>query len=205
LAVGGKACQFGYLPSADPRLALNSQLLLTPAQQLDLITQMLSGQATPTQFFSGASGRPAGLLNNWTQLNVEKGFEMLAIPNNNYDCVKRCMANDGKVYDQPVQRLKERTQAAYLMGDFNLDHLPFTNIAFPFGWEIDGNMGYRYIRTRVSGTGMMPRRRLTTRSTPATRAAPLPTPISATPRSTPPRMTSCPSITWPCGWCRTSW
>jgi TonB-dependent receptor len=43
----------------------------------------------------------------------------------------------------------------YIMGDFGLDHVPFTGIAFPFGWEIEGNMGYRYVRTTVHGTGQM--------------------------------------------------
>jgi TonB-dependent receptor len=155
LAPGGKACQYGYLPSADPRLALNNQLFLHPQQWQDLVAQSLTGQATATQFFGGASGRPAGLLDNWTQIDVEKAFALIGAPNNNYDCVKRCTANDGNVYDQPVQKLKERTQAYYVMGDFGIDHVPFTDIALPFGWEIEGNLGYRYIRTRVSGTGMM--------------------------------------------------
>jgi TonB-dependent receptor len=41
------------------------------------------------------------------------------------------------------------------MGDFGLDHLPFTDRALPFGLELEGNLGVRYVRTRVSGTGMM--------------------------------------------------
>jgi TonB-dependent receptor len=155
LAPGGKACQYGYLPSADPRLALNNQLLVTPQQWQELIGQVLSGQATSTQYFSGAKGRPSGMLDNWTQIDVEKAFALLKVPYNNYDCVKSCTANDGNVYDQPMQKLKERTQAFYVMGDFGIDHIPFTSIAFPFGWEIEGNLGYRYIRTKVSGNGMM--------------------------------------------------
>jgi TonB-dependent receptor len=155
LAPGGKACQYGYLGSPDPRLALNGTLQLTPQQFQDLIGQVLSGQATPTQLFSGAKGRPAGMLDNWTQIDVEKAFALLGVPNNNYDCVKSCTANDGKVYDQPVQKLKERTQAFYLMGDFDIDHVPFTSLALPFGWDIEGNLGYRFVRTQVSGVGMM--------------------------------------------------
>jgi len=155
LGAGGKRCQYGYTPVSDPRLALNSTVQLTPQQWQDLIGQVLTGQATPTQLFSGAKDRPSGMLNNWTQLDVEKAFALLGVPNLNYDCVKSCTANDGKVYDQPVQKLKETTQAYYLMGDFGIDHIPFTDTALPFGWEIDGNIGVRFVRTKVSGTGML--------------------------------------------------
>jgi len=155
LGPGGKPCQYGYTSSPDPRLALNSTVQLTPQQWQDLIGQVLSGQATPTQLFSGAKDRPGGMLDNWTQIDVEKAFGLLGVPNNNYDCVKRCTANDGNVYDQPVQKLKERTEAFYVMGDFGIDHVPFTDLALPFGWELEGNLGYRYVRTKVNGIGMM--------------------------------------------------
>ncbi|TWI65417.1 TonB-dependent receptor [Pseudoduganella lurida] len=155
LGPGGKPCQYGYTPVADPRLGLNSTVQLTPQQWQSLIGQVLQGQATPTQFFSGAKGRSDGMLDNWTQINVEKAFSLLGVPNNNYDCVKTCTATDGKIYEQPVQRLNERTKALYLMGDFGIDHIPFTKIAFPFDWELEGNLGYRYVRTDVNGTGMM--------------------------------------------------
>jgi TonB-dependent receptor len=155
LGAGGNACQFGFTPSADPRHALDGNTVLTVQQWQDMITQTLTGKATPTQFFSGATGRPAGLLDNWTALDVDKAFSVVNSPNLNFDCIKKCTASDGKVYEQPFQNLKERTQAFYLMGDFGLDHIPFTDHALPFGWELEGNMGYRYIRTRVHGTGMM--------------------------------------------------
>jgi TonB-dependent receptor len=155
LAAGGNACQYGFTPSADPRHALDGNTVMTAQQFQDLVTQTLHGQATPTQFFSGAKGRPAGLLNNWTALDVDKAFAMVNNPNMNLDCIKRCTASDGKVYDQPYQHLTERTDAFYIMGDFGLDHIPFTSRDLPFGWELEGNMGYRYIRTKVHGTGMM--------------------------------------------------
>jgi TonB-dependent receptor len=41
------------------------------------------------------------------------------------------------------------------MSDFGLDHIPFTEHALPFGWELDGNLGYRYVRTKVRGNGLM--------------------------------------------------
>ncbi len=155
LGAGGNACQYGFLSSADPRRGLDGNTTITVQQFQDLITQTMRGQATPTQFFSGASGRPSDLLNNWTGIDVDKAFAIVNTPNTNLDCVKSCTASDGKVYSQPQQHLTERTQAFYIMGDFGIDHIPFTDRALPFGWELEGNMGYRYVRTKVHGTGMM--------------------------------------------------
>jgi TonB-dependent receptor len=155
LATGGNACQYGFIPSADPRHALDGNTVMNAQQFQDLIAQTLRGQATPTGFFSGASGRPAGLPDNWTGIDVDQAFALVNAPNANFDCVKSCLASDGKVYAQPQQHLRERSGAIYIMGDFGLDHVPFTGQLLPFGWEIDGNMGYRYVRTRVHGRGMM--------------------------------------------------
>jgi TonB-dependent receptor len=155
LGVGGNACQFGFVPSADPRHALNGNTTMTLQQYQSMLAQALTGKATQTGFFSGAKDRPAGLLDNWTELDVNKIFALVNTPNQNFDCVKSCVASDGKVYQQPFQYLKERTQAFYLMGDFKLDHVPFTDRALPFGWELEGNVGYRYVRNKVHGTGMM--------------------------------------------------
>jgi TonB-dependent receptor len=155
LGPGGNACQYGFTPSADPRRALDGNTVMSAQQFLDLITQTLKGQATPTAFFSGASGHPAELPENWTGIDVDKAFALVNSPNMNFDCVKSCLASDGKVYAQPQQHLRERSEALYIMGDFGLDHIPFTGQALPFGWEIEGNMGYRYIRTKVRGKGMM--------------------------------------------------
>ena len=93
------------------RRGLDGQVVLTPAQFNDVITQTLTGKATPTQFFNGAKDRPAGLINNWTEIDVAKAFAMVGMPNQNYDCVKECMANDGKVYAQPVQKVRTAGEA----------------------------------------------------------------------------------------------
>jgi TonB-dependent receptor len=148
-------CKLGWKPNVDPRTGTEGTMYVTPAQFQDIISKSLVGNATATQFFNGATGRPASLLNNWTQIDVDKFFQLAGVPGINFDCVKTCTGTDGKTYEQPVTRLKERSQALYLMGDFGLDHVPFTSWAFPFGWEIEGNMGYRYVRTKVQGVGQM--------------------------------------------------
>jgi TonB-dependent receptor len=155
LAPGGNKCVYGWIPKGDIRQVLDGASVMTTDQFMDMLKQVMTLKATPTQFFSGASGRPAGLIDNWTQIDVEKLFGILNIPNTNFDCVKQCTANDGQLHDQPAQHLKERTDAFYLMGDFGLDHIPFTDHPLPFGWELDGNVGVRYVRTKVHGTGMM--------------------------------------------------
>jgi TonB-dependent receptor len=155
LAPGGNACQYGYLPSSDPRHALDGSTTMAVGQYRDLVARTLRGAATPTGFFSGAAGRPAGLLDNWVGIDVDQAFAIVGTPNMNLDCVKSCTASDGKVYQQPFQNLRERAQAFYVMGDFRIDEIPFAHRALPFGWEIDGNLGYRYVRNSVHGRGMM--------------------------------------------------
>jgi TonB-dependent receptor len=148
-------CTLGWKPNANLTTSSEGTMYVTPAQFQDIISKSLVGNATATQFFNGATGRPANLLNNWTQIDVDKFLQLAGVPGINFDCVKTCTGNDGKTYEQPVTRLKERTQALYVMGDFGIDHVPFTNWTFPYGWEIEGNMGYRYIRTKVTGIGQM--------------------------------------------------
>jgi TonB-dependent receptor len=153
LGTGGTKCAYGYNPfSATSR---DGQVVLTPQQFQDLITGAMYAPATPTSLFNGASGRPSELIENWTQIDVQKVFAMAGVPNANFDCIKQCVGSDGKLYDQPVSRVRERSDAFYVMSDFGLDHIPFTNRALPFGWELEGNVGYRYSRTKVRGTGSM--------------------------------------------------
>jgi TonB-dependent receptor len=155
LAAGGAKCAYGWNSNGNPLNVLSGQTVVTPQQFQDVIAQSLTGQATATSFFNGAANRPAALVNNWTTIDVDKFLALTGAPNINFDCVKQCTANDGKVYDQPVTRFSERSEALYAMADFGIDHIPFTDRALPFGWEIEGNLGYRYIRTKVHGTGQM--------------------------------------------------
>ncbi|GGX76528.1 TonB-dependent receptor [Pseudoduganella dura] len=155
LGAGGKPCQYGYVPSNS--YAANSiqsgQAVLTQAQFQDIIAQSMNQAAN--QFFSGAKDRPAELINGWTGLDVEKVFAMANLPNVNYNCVKECTGTDGQVYQQPVSKFRERTRSGYLMTDFALDHVPFSERPLPFGMEFDGNAGVRIVNTRVEGSGNM--------------------------------------------------
>jgi len=153
LGANGRPCAFGYVANVAPATALSGTATVTPQQFQDIIAASMTQKNTP--FFNGAPDRPAGLIDGWTQIDVEKVFALSGIPNVNFDCVKQCAANDGKVYQQPVTRYKERATAGYVMTDFSFDHLPFTNRSLPFGLELDGNFGYRVVRTKVQASGTM--------------------------------------------------
>jgi TonB-dependent receptor len=151
LSTGGSPCVYGYVPGASPSLSGNYTM---PMQDYrNLVASILGQQATATTLFNGADGRPAGMLSNWSQLDLFKLVNTLNLPNFNYNCLKECLGSDGKLYDQPLNKVRERSQAAYFMADFSLDHIPFTSRALPFGLELEGNLGYRYVRTTVRGTG----------------------------------------------------
>lgn len=153
LGPGGKPCASGFVPSTDPAAARSGTTFMTQPQFLDIIAQSMTQKNTP--FFNGVPDRPAGLINGWNQIDVEKVFSLVGTPNVNYDCVQECTASDGKVYRQPVSTFKERTTAGYLMTDFGIDQIPFTNRPLPFNMEFDGNFGYRIVRTKVHATGVM--------------------------------------------------
>jgi TonB-dependent receptor len=155
LAPGGDACQYGMNPPGDPRSGRDGTLVLSQQDFLNIIQQTLTKPATGTSFFHGADNRPSILPQNWMGIDIAKAVELTGFANRNWDCVQTCTATDGKVYDQPVNKLKERIDAFYLMTDFGLDHVPFTDRALPFGLEFDGNVGVRYVRSRVNGTGTM--------------------------------------------------
>jgi len=155
LAAGGNKCQYGFVPSNTYNSATSGTVYVTPAQLADIIGQSLGGNATPTSFFNGSSVAPTGILSNWPTIDVDKVFALSGVPNMNMNCLHSCVGSDGKTYNAPVAKMKERSQAGYLMADFNVDRFPFTDRALPFGLELEGNLGYRYVKTKVSGTGTM--------------------------------------------------
>jgi TonB-dependent receptor len=153
LGAGGAPCKYGYNPALNPSNTSSGQFVVTQKQFLDILTQSMNKPTTT--FFNGAKDRPENLLNGWTQIDVEKVFALTGIPNVNYDCVKECLASDGKVYKKPSNKFDEKVRSGYLMTDFTIDHLPGTTKALPFNLELEGNFGYRIVNTKVSGTGIL--------------------------------------------------
>jgi TonB-dependent receptor len=155
LGAGGNKCQYGFVKSNAIASQSSGTVTVTPAQLQDIIGKTLTGNITKTQFFNGANGQFGGAVTNWPNIDVQQVFALSGVPNANLNCIYTCIGTDGKTYAQPITKMSERSEAAYLMGDFNIDHIPFTTRSLPFGWEIEGNLGYRYVRTKIHGIGNM--------------------------------------------------
>ncbi len=154
LGAGGQKCDYGYVPSATPATALHGPMVLPPDAYKNLIAQSLV-VAPNAQFYHGAKDRPDNMLNGWYTLDIDKFYALSGIPNYNLDCLKSCTASDGKTYDQPYEAFREKTTAGYLMTEFEFDRLPFTSMALPFGMELSGNAGVRYVKVNATGSGFM--------------------------------------------------
>ncbi|CAN7468313.1 TonB-dependent receptor [Massilia sp. LjRoot122] len=154
LAAGGRPCQYGYNPSTDPRSARQGAIVISPEQYRQIFNQAYTVQPT-AQFYAGDKDRPDSLVNGWTEFDIDKVYALLGVPNYNLDCIKSCVGSDGKMYDQPKNSIMETVDAGYMMANFEVDRLPFTQRALPFGIVFDGNVGVRAVRTKVVGSGQL--------------------------------------------------
>ncbi len=154
LAPGGRPCQYGYNPSTDPRNARQGTIVISPEQYRSLFNQGYTKQPT-AQFYAGDPDRPGNLTNGWTEFDIDKVYALLGVPNYNLDCIKECIGSDGQMYKQPVNSIVETVDAGYMMANFEVDRLPFTQRSLPFGIVFDGNVGVRAVRTKVIGSGQL--------------------------------------------------
>jgi TonB-dependent receptor len=151
LAAGGQPCVYGYAANPSPTANYSGTTTLTQDQYRELVKDVLSIKPSG-QFYGGAANRAPELLSGWNQIDIDKLYAATGTKVN-LDCVVRCTASDGKVYDQPVSRFNEKSYAGYFMTDFDIDHLPFSKSPLPFGIELSGNIGVRVVKTNVMGTG----------------------------------------------------
>lgn len=158
LAAGGQPCAAnGYAPNNQLNAGIGGvaagTTTLSRAQYEELVRQTLT-IAPAGQFYAGSKDRPPTLINGWNQIDIDKLFQLAGVPVR-LDCLRSCTASDGKVYDMPVTQFSEKSKAAYLMTDFEMDRVPFTSWSLPFGMELAGNFGVRVVQTEVAGTGYM--------------------------------------------------
>jgi TonB-dependent receptor len=147
LGAGGVPCAYGL--SAPSGRAVTPTV--TKAEFENYVAQSI--QPSSVKFFDGMANRPLGLGTAWPVVDLKKLFELSKVPNlNPLDCIQRCVGSDGNVYDQPYSKTSEKTTAGYVSTDFTVDHVPFTGWSLPFGMEIEGNFGWRYVRANVQGT-----------------------------------------------------
>jgi TonB-dependent receptor len=153
LAPGGTPCRYGTTASTNPATAFVSSIVLSQADYRNIVAQALGPNTIA--YFNSLPGRPAGLPASWTEIDVPKVVSFTGVQHFNLDCVQFCAGSDGKVYEQPRTGVRERSMAAYLSADFEIDRLPLTSQPLPFGWTLEGNFGWRVVRTKVDATGLM--------------------------------------------------
>lgn len=187
---GALPCNYGYLANTDIATAHEGVFTLRPADLESLLGQVF---LEPTnQFFHGYPDR-GNLIEGWKRIDVNKYYQLIGeyaqrpeysaggdpLEFHNFNCVKTCVASDGKVYDMLSRKTVEKTTAAYWMIEFQQD--------LPFDMIFDGNLGTRMVKTDVEGAGWITlnsiRCNSTTNCLPSTAASATTTYTSQTPIS----------------------
>ncbi len=154
-ATSTQPCQYGYVPSSlvsgdnSPVTSLSNQLsgvyTFTPDELKALVTKSLY---TRGYDYMGDYSQKGDVLSSWPLLNPDTIANALTGQTFDFSCMKTCKANDGKVYSQPHSAFQEKTNALYLMVDFE-QKLPWWGMVF------NGNVGNRVVTTDVNATGFM--------------------------------------------------
>lgn len=144
-APGGLSCNYGYVPLADPARVRSGVDTLTAQEMSDLFARTVENR--DVSFFGGYPDR-GNLPPAWAGIQTDALFsELGAWDFMNFDCLKQCVASDGNVYEQPVNRTSETIKNFYAMVDFEQ--------LLPAGLRFDGNVGIRGVFTKVGGTGLL--------------------------------------------------
>ena len=154
-ATSTQSCQYGYTPSSiigannSALTSLSNQLsgtyTFTPDQLASLIQ---SGLYSRGYDYMGDYTDKGDVMASWPLINPD--VIVGAMPDQAFDfsCMKVCTANDGKSYAQPHFAFHEKTNAMYLMFDFE-QKLPWYDMVF------NGNFGTRVVKTDVQATGFL--------------------------------------------------
>jgi TonB-dependent receptor len=154
-----QSCQYGYTPSSvigannnaiaslnngNAYVNLTGQYTYTPTQLADLIKSAL--YAKPYAFM-GDNPDKGDVISTWPLINPDVIAAAMTEQKFDLSCMKTCKANDGKVYEQPHFAYREKTNAMYLMFEFEQK--------LPWNMLFNGNWGERVVRTDVEATGFM--------------------------------------------------
>jgi TonB-dependent receptor len=146
LGPGGTPCRYGATFSSTPGNALTSTIVMTQADYRAIVGQALTPGTVG--YFNSLPNRPAALLNGWSEIDVRRVIAATGVANFNLDCVRTCTGSDGRRYEQPRTGVSERINAGYVSADFQFDGMPA-------GGDLEGNIGWRVVRTDVAATGML--------------------------------------------------
>jgi len=152
-ATSTQSCQYGFTPSS--QIATNNNAVSSLTNQLsgtytftpDQLKSLISS-ALYTRGYDFMNGYPqrGDVMSSWPLINPDVIADAIG-QTFDYSCMKECKANDGKVYSQPHFAYHEKTNAMYLMFDFEQK--------LPWNMVFSGNVGNRIVRTDVEATGSM--------------------------------------------------
>jgi TonB-dependent receptor len=139
------SCNYGYVPSADPRAVRSGVDTLTAAEMRALFAATAYDQES--NYFNGLPNR-GDLPPAWQGIRTAELFSALGASDfMNFDCIKVCEGSDGKMYAQPVQSTNETIKNIYGMVDFEAK--------LPLGLLFNGNVGLRGVFANVKGSGLL--------------------------------------------------
>lgn len=154
-ATSTQLCQYGYTPSSvvgsnnNAVTSLSNQLsgtyTFTPDELASLVK---SAFYTRGYDYMGDYTDKGDVLASWPLINPDVIVNAMPEQVFDFSCMKVCTANDGKSYAQPHFAFHEKTNAMYLMVDFEQE-LPW------YGMVFNGNVGTRMVKTNVDATGFI--------------------------------------------------
>jgi iron complex outermembrane recepter protein len=116
---------------------------ITGAQMAQLVSTV--GERSPGTFFGGYNG-VSNLPSSWLAPSYNAAASFFDTSHFNHEYIYNAPGSDGKTYPQiPAFATDERINSTYLRLDYGTEL---------FGYDIDGNFGMRYTRTRDLSSGM---------------------------------------------------
>lgn len=144
-AAGGLSCNYDFVPSANPLNIRSGVDTLTSQALQELFGQTM--EPSDSQYFGGLPDRGTSP-DAWQEIRTDELFATLgAAQFMNFDCQKTCVGSDGKVYEQPVTRVREEIKNVYAMADFEQK--------LPWGVVFNRNVGVRSVFAKVNGSALL--------------------------------------------------
>ncbi|MFT3997499.1 MAG: TonB-dependent receptor [Asticcacaulis sp.] len=138
-------CVYGYAANAMNTTNFNyGTQTVTRAQLIELIgNSVLYNSGTFMPEYGAFDG-----MQLWNSIDLDKMKSGIANTGNyDFNCMKTCIASDGKEYPMPTTNTTEEITAAYYVAEFEQ--------ALPWGMELGGNFGVRAVNTKIAATGFV--------------------------------------------------
>lgn len=144
-ATSTQPCNYGFVQNTALGNSRSGVDTFTQSQLIQIFTNTIENRNVT---FFGDYPDKGNLPPAWQGIEVSNLFKQLGASQfMNFDCLKRCQANDGNFYDQPFTHTDEQTRNIYGMVDFEQ--------RLPLGLLFNGNAGVRGVFTKIGGTGSM--------------------------------------------------